>query len=456
MARGIPSVRLTRLIRTTAIRITFVYLAVFTASLLILGGVAYFGVPLYWAGLIRDTVTTELDGLIRQYEAAGLAGLKDSINKRATNRDDYGFVYLLQDPAGKWLAGQLPAAPIEEDWHDLVPPWGDEGEPFVARGRILTNGYVLTVGHDAHDLHELVQFFEEGLIWTFAFAIPLALLGGMFVSAITLRRVETINRATMEIRSGNLARRIPLVGTNDEFDRLAGNINSMLDGLEDLTDGLRQVSQDIAHDLRTPLTRVRQKLELAKSAAREPDRDVETLESSIADVDELLDAFNALLRIAQIESGTRKKGFRPFDLSEVFQRLVEDYEAVAQDSGRTITANLEQGVTIVGDRSLIVQMAVNLIENAICHTPVGTEILVALARRNNTVRASIADNGPGIPEESHEKLFRRFYRLDKSRHTPGSGLGLSLVAAVARLHKTEVALEDNHPGLKVVLEFPAH
>ncbi len=291
-------------------------------------------------------------------------------------------------------------------------------------------------------------------MWSFTLATPLALLGGLFISALTLRRVESINRATAEIRSGDLTKRLPLAGTDDELDRLAGNINAMLDGLEDLADGLRQVSQDIAHDLRTPLTRVRQKLERATSSASEPQRHLKTLDSAIEDIDELLVAFNALLRIAQIESGTRKSAFEEFELSETFQRLVEDYEGVAQDSGRTITARIDGGLSIVGDRSLVVQMIVNLIENAIRHTPAGTEILVALAERQGSLEAVVADDGPGIPEAAHEQLFRRFYRLDKSRHTSGSGLGLSLVAAVARLHGIEVRLEDNRPGLKVALEFP--
>lgn len=442
------------LLRTTAFRIIAAYVAVFSISISILGGAAYFAITGYWTGLIRDQVTAELDDLLRRHGDGGLAHLAETIDDRASD-EDLGFVYLLQDADGRVLAGRLPSSPMIEDWHDLTPPWeDDDDEPFIATGRVLADGHYLSVGHDAEELHDMIEFLLQGLAWTFAIAIPLALLGGMFVSAISLRRVETINRATLEIRRGDLTRRIPLVGANDEFDRLAGHINAMLDGIEDLTDGLRQVSQDIAHDLRTPLTRVRRKLELAVSTQGDQERHAGALDDAIESVDVLQDAFSALLRIAQIESGTRKTGFKPFDLSDTLRRLVEDYEVVAQDGGRTFTADIAAGVTVVGDQALVVQMIVNLIENAIRHTPTGTEIRVAMAPREDMVRAVIADDGPGIPEASKERLFRRFYRLDKSRHTAGSGLGLSLVAAVARLHGIEVKLEDNRPGLKVMLDIP--
>jgi signal transduction histidine kinase len=244
-----------------------------------------------------------------------------------------------------------------------------------------------------------------------------------------------------------------LAGSNDEFDQLAININAMLDGIQDLTDGLRRVSQDIAHDMRTPLTRVRQKLEQAITNAKSGNGNGKILTSTVEDIDALLEAFNALLRIAQIQSGTRRAGFQAFDLSETLKHLFGDYESVAEDSGRHISAELEDAITLVGDKPLIVQMMVNLIENAIRHTPEGTAIVLRLNEAPGRIEIMVADNGPGIPEAERERVFRRFYRRDASRHTPGSGLGLSLVSAVAELHNIELRLDDNQPGLRVTLSF---
>ena len=227
----------------------------------------------------------------------------------------------------------------------------------------------------------------------------------------------------------------------------------MLDGIRDLTEGLRQVSNDIAHDMRTPLTRVRQKIEIARDKLKATESCSGDLDSAIEEIDSLLVAFSALLRIAQIESGTRRSEFRKFDLSKTFQKIADDFEVVAEDSGRDLHAEIDDDISIMGDNALITQMIVNLIENAICHTPKGSKISVGLSNTTSDIEAVIADDGPGIPDEMRERAFNRFYRMDKSRHTPGSGLGLNLVAAVATLHDMDVALVDNQPGLKVVLRI---
>jgi signal transduction histidine kinase len=252
---------------------------------------------------------------------------------------------------------------------------------------------------------------------------------------------------------GNLARRIALRGTSDEFDRLSANLNEMLDRIQMLMDGLRQVSNDIAHDLRTPLTRLRQRLELARTKATTV-ADFETaVDKAIAETDEILDTFGALLRIAQIEAGTRRAAFTDVDLSGVCQTIVETYAAVAEDHQHALESRIAEGVTVQGDRQLLTQMIANIVENALRHTPDGTRIELELAGLPAAPVCTIRDNGPGIPEPERQKVFRRFYRLDSSRATPGSGLGLSLVAAVAELHRIAVEIGDGQPGLKVTLRF---
>ncbi len=456
MAWDTPLFRPGNFTPTTAFRITCIYLAVFIGCAAVLGAATYFGVSQVWRWQIREEIRDERQDLRDRFAQAGRAGLRQAIAELAEElEEDEGYIYLLQDPDGTVLAGQLPSFPVVEGWQEVVPPGGEEDEPFIAVAQVLSDGSYFLIGRDGHDLYEVIEFLEEGLAWTFVFLLPLSLIGGIAISSLMLRRVEAINRSLELVRGGDLGQRIPVGGANDEFDRLAGGINAMLDGIVDLTDGLRQVSRDIAHDLRTPLTRVRQKLELLEAQAPgSPDRS-DLLATSIEEVDRLLDAFNALLRIAQIESGTRKSGFKSFDLSEAFHQILEDYELVAEENGKIITGSIEENLHYTGDRSLIIQMLVNLIENAIRHTPPGTKIDLALQSDAGLIAAIIADDGPGIPVEDREKVLGRFYRVDRSRLSPGSGLGLSLVAAVAKLHGIAFELVENGPGLKVRLRFPS-
>lgn len=445
--------RLDRLFRATAFRITCAYLGVFTLTILLVGAAIYFGVPWVWEARIHDNVETELETLLEHYEADGAPGLIGTLAERADELADDDFIVLLQNQGGEVLAGRLPASPVIEGWHEIAPPWRDDDEPYLGIGRLLPDGHYLVLGQDAEDLHDVVEFVEEGLIWTFVFALPLALIGGVLVSTITLRRVEAINRATRQIRGGDLSKRVPVVGTNDEFDRLAISINEMLDGIEDLTVGLRQVSQDIAHDLRTPLTRMRQKLELAGSQPGGPAASAGLVSACVQDLDELLEAFNALLRIGQIEAGVQKSKFSEIALSELVTSIADTFGSVAEDHGQTFRRQIEPGLVLKGDRQMLVQMLSNLVENAIRHAPAGAELSLALVREGEALLIVVADNGAGIPEAEREKVLRRFYRLEKSRTTAGSGLGLALVKAVTDLHGGSISLLDNQPGLRVELRF---
>jgi signal transduction histidine kinase len=289
--------------------------------------------------------------------------------------------------------------------------------------------------------------------WGFGLALPLAVAGGIATSLVTLRRIEAINRATLKIRHGHLGERVPVSDVDDEFNRLAQNINAMLDGIEELTEGMRQVTNDIAHDLRTPLARLRQDWEWAQGTPQVQNYEA-LVDKSISKIDDVLNTFSSLLRISQIETGSTDKYLSSVDLSCLFRDLIESFATVAEDSGKTLSSDVRDGLKFFGEKALLRQMIVNLIENCIQHTPPGTKITVELSKNKSGPYAVIADNGPGIPEWAREKVFRRFFRLDESRQTPGNGLGLSLVAAIAKDQGISVQLSDNQPGLRVLLRFP--
>jgi signal transduction histidine kinase len=253
--------------------------------------------------------------------------------------------------------------------------------------------------------------------------------------------------------TGDLGQRIALRGTNDEFDHLSSSLNAMLDRIQELMLGLQQVSNDIAHDLRTPLTRLRQRLELGRRRETTVEGLRDIFEGAIGDVDVILETFSALLRIAQIEAGTRRAGFKSVALSELLVGLIEAYQPVAEENGQTLQGRIEPGLCIHGDRELLTQLFANLFENAIRHSSVGARISIEAMPEPKATLVVVADTGPGIPAPLRQKVLRRFYRLEASRTTPGSGLGLSLVDAVTALHEGTLDLEDNEPGLRCVLRF---
>jgi signal transduction histidine kinase len=284
----------------------------------------------------------------------------------------------------------------------------------------------------------------------------LTLSGGLLLSRSFLSRVDAITETAESIIEGKLSSRVPLRGTDDHFDRLSSTLNRMLDRISALMESLSHVSAEIAHALRTPLGRLRQKLEAARVQMRRNGQDETLIDAAIAESDTLLDTFSALLRIAQIEGAARYRGFRQVDLSALFSTVADAYSAAAEDEGKQIFADIEPDLLGWGDRDLLAEMLANLLDNAIRHTPEGTRIELSLKKRGSKLIACVADSGPGIPVEERKNVFLRFYRLERSRTTPGNGLGLSLVAAVADLHGIELLLEDNAPGLRLTLAFDAH
>lgn len=450
--------RLRPLLRSSAFRLTLVYAAVFELSVAVLFAVIYFGTAQYVRGELEDEIERELAALQHEYREHGTARLLVVIAERATTPENRDTLYLLQDERGIQLAGNLGPVRYFVGWSNLPPELAASrprrAAPIRVKGLPLAQGSLLVVGQSTARIGEVHDLVVRAFFWASIATLVLALSGGAIVSLRFLRRVDAIERTGREIMEGNLARRLPVRGTGDEFDRLSESLNAMLERIQSLMEGVKQVSNDIAHDLRTPLARLRQRLEAARLPGKSSDDQRTAIDGAIADTDALLRTFSALLRIAQIESGSRRAGFADVALSALFSAMLETYSAVAEDRGQRVLGAIAPDITVRGDRELLNQLLSNLIENALTHSPAGAAVTLSLERKNGRILGTVADNGPGVPPDQREKVFRRFYRLDSSRTTPGSGLGLSLVAAIAALHGIEIDLRDNAPGLRVTLRFP--
>lgn len=444
-----------RILRTTSFRLTALYTAVFGASVAVVLGILYWATEGYTERQFDSTLATVVTQLTEDYPNEPPQEIASDIEQSLTQDPAGPGYYLFQAADGRRLAGNLPAmAPAPGPVDLAISGGGKEGGERRLRGigKLLADGAFVLVAADRAPIDDLQELWLRGLGWGLLATVVLGVGGGLLVSAGVLRRVDAINRICLKIMEGDLSQRLPGRGTDDEFDRLTGIVNAMLDRIEALLEGLRQVSTDIAHDLRTPLGRLRQQLEgalLRSGTAADYER---STERAIAEADRLLAIFNALLRIAQVEAGNRRQGFARVDLSALVGTVAEVFQASAEEQGRVIRCRIEPEVAVTGDADLLSQAVANLIENALRHTPAGTGIDIALSRlRDGRAELVVADRGPGVPAEERERVFRRFYRLEQSRHTPGNGLGLSLVAATAQLHRCEVSLGDNFPGLRVTV-----
>jgi len=451
--------RLAEYVRGAPFRIVAAYAALFAVSVAALFGVVLWSTTREMTTEIKGAIKQDMRPLVTAYRDGRLSRLVEAVRERAQAAVDNEAFYLLQSPSDELLAGNLePLAPFL-GWREFVFETGagsdserDQSERVLALGVSLDGAFVL-VGRSLRRVTEVQEILLRSLGWAIATTLVLALAGGVLLSRGALRRIEEIARTTQAIVDGDLSRRIATGNARDETGRLAGNINHMLDRIEELMEGLRQVTNDIAHDLRTPLGRLRQRLETARRRERTIEGHQAALDRAIEEIDAILDTFNALLRIAQIEAGARKAHFTEVDFSETARTIVEAYEMVAEHNGQSLRATIADDIRLRGDRDLLTQMLANLVENAIRHTPAGTTISLDLAAGAEGPIVAVADDGPGIPEAEREKVLHRFYRLETSRTTPGSGLGLSLVRAVAELHDAEITLGDNAPGLRVTLTF---
>ncbi|MCA1985446.1 MAG: HAMP domain-containing histidine kinase [Desulfovibrio sp.] len=454
-----------RLLRSSTFRLAMLFLCVFGASAVLL---LYF---IYWttAGFMeRQTVATisaEIQGLRDRYELLGLAGLIQVINERTADKENRDSLYLLAKPDYSPLAGNLDQWPevelTESGWltFTLERP-RRRPEMAMARHFLLTGNFHLLVGRNISEKTDIQRRIIKSLFYGLALTVVLGLAGGVFMSRKMLRRLDVINKTSLEIMAGNFSRRIPVQGTGDEFDQLIANLNEMLDQNEQLMGGVRQVSDNIAHDLRSPLTRMRNRLELALMETSNLTLCQEALARTVEETDEIIQTFNALLQIAQAESGARRGDMVRLDLAAIARDIGELYEPSAEEKGLRMTMELEHGAMVMGNRHLLSQAMANLLDNAIKYTPAGGRVLLRIRNTPQGPECTVADTGVGIPPDAREKVLERFFRLESSRSAPGSGLGLSLVAAVVRLHRASLSLSAHHPddsarpGLEAVILFP--
>lgn len=444
-------------LRTSTFQLALLYMVVFATSVFLLLAFIYWRTAGFMTAQTDETIEAEIAGLAEQYRGRGVNGLITIIRERVARDPNAKSLYLLTTDEYLKLAGNLNTWPegsqSQGSWINftLDEDLGWTGPPRMARARIfeVQGGLRLLVGRDVDDLNTLKSLIETAINWGMGITLALALLGGFMMSRSTTRRIEVINNTSRKIMNGHLSQRIPTRGTQDDFDQLAENLNQMLDRIVYLMEGIRHVSDSIAHDLRTPLTRLRNQLETTLMMV-DNDEARDQAAKAVAEADQLLATFNALLRIARLETrGNTTADVRPVSLGMLVSDACELYEALAEDKSQTFTQNIDEEVMVEGDRDLLFQMVSNLIDNAIKYTPEEGGIVVQVVQEKDDAVFEVGDSGIGVPDDEKGQIFQRFYRVGKSRSMPGNGLGLSLVSAVAEIHKGSIGLFDHHPGAEL-------
>ena len=438
-------------------------IATFGGAVLGLFGYVYWSTESYVLSRSDAAITADFTGLTGNYDRGGRSGLAAAIERRTAARHHVDSVYLLADAAYTRIGGNLRLWPSEltgaDGWGTFTAPeWkpeADERPVLRARFATLPGGEHLLVGTDISDLAMYARHIDMALAFGLALFFALAGVAGISVTRRTVGRIEQVNVTSRAIMQRGLSERIPLRGTRDEWDQLAANLNQMLDRIEALMAEVKQVSDNVAHDLRTPLTRMRGRLEKAAGRPRNAGDDQALINDTMADLDGVLRMFASLTRISQIETSDRTAAFRSVNLAEIAREVVELFDAAAEDKGVRLTTTGGERVLVTGDRDLLFDATANLVDNAIKHGREAGHVDVQVTDGAAGAAITVADDGPGIPEHELPHVFKRFYRLERSRCTPGNGLGLSLVAAVARLHGARMEMVDNAPGLRFRLQFPA-
>src|SRR5262245_27328875 len=473
-----------KLLRTTLFKLSLVYLTVFALFAAFLIGYFAWTTSSLITQQITETIDAEINGLSELYNHGGIRRLRLLVDARS--RRPGSNLYLVTTPAGEGLAGNVgtlqPGVLEQQGLTETSYRRLDEAEDTehfaLVRVVRLGGGFRLLVGRDLEERERLHDIIFTTARWSVAVVVVLGLLGGFFVTRRVLKRIDAMSGTTRTIMEGDLSGRLPIAGTGDELDRLAENLNAMLERIEALMHGLKEVSDNIAHDLRTPLTRLRNRAEEALRSAKGDGAYRAALEQVLEESDGLIRTFNALLMIARAESGEIGENMSAFDASEIVHDVAELYEPLADDKGLALKVDAAGPAPVKGNRELISQALANLIDNAIKYAApklaapalapasgdavgeapppsnASAAILLSASADGQRVVITAADNGPGVPAADRSRVVERFVRLEQSRSQPGAGLGLSLAAAVARLHRGELMLDDNAPGLKATLVLP--
>ncbi|HLW23061.1 MAG TPA: ATP-binding protein [Steroidobacteraceae bacterium] len=454
-----PDQRFLGILNTSPFRIAIVYSIAFACGAAALLGAVNFAVSRVVDGSTDNLIEAEVQGLREQVMVLSRSDFIELVEQRSQDQDVRGAVYLMVDPQLRPVAGNVPAWPKidanEGKWiqFDIQVPYGEETREHEVRARRfpLPGGYRMLVGHDVQERQDVKNLMMRGLIAAVVLTLMIGLGGGLWMGRRILAQAGAISAVATQIMRGDLSQRLPVRGADDEIDRLAREINTMLDKIEQLTLGMRTVLDSAAHDLRTPLNRLQATAEGAMStlATGSPERRV--LERVTSEVDRMRSTLDALLRIALAETGTVAR--EPVDLSDLVESVVDLYAPVSEERGITLQSSVTPGAQVQGSRQLLAQALANLLDNAIKFTPDGGRIRVQLNQSGAGPEVVVEDTGPGIPADKRELVLGRRVRLDEARKFPGSGLGLSLVAAVTKLHGARLILDDAAPGLRVSLKF---
>lgn len=454
---------LINLLRTSTFRLMAAYVVLFALSAGAILGYVYWNTALLLERQGDQTIKAEITGLAEQYSQGGLNQLLRTVSERSRNPSNN--IYLLTNFRGRRLAGNLTAPPPGIDGprgsiefsYDVVTPGGPVRHQARAEHFTLPGGFKLVVGRDVEERRKFANLIQQALIGALGFTLLLGIGGGIFLSRTVLRRVQNISTTARAIMAGDLSERMVVSGTGDELDRLAANLNDMLEQIERLMTGMREVTDNVAHDLKTPLTRLRARVEDALRGASKTEYRA-ALEQTLNEADDLLKTFNALLSIARAEAGEARAGLEVIDLGQLVRDIGELYQPLAEEAGAGFSVVADDDLDVKADRQLLSQALANLIDNALKYadtddnTP--TQITLSAHSSSRDVIVTVADNGPGIAEKDRGRVADRFVRLDQARSKPGNGLGLSLVAGIVKLHDGQMRLDDNKPGLRVDLILP--
>lgn len=450
--------RLAQTIKSASFRLAFAYVLLFAASFGVLAAITYFSVTAELSRQFHNRIAAESHALQSDFRTGGVPQLLRTVSERQRGHLVGGLDYSLVDRNGKHVFGTMPIVACKPGWTTIIgPPDGDEDpgemEELGVYVTPLANGMCLFVGSDWGEVQNYGRVVLKTFAWVFLLSLTLAVAGGLFLSSAFLKRIETIRQTAAAIIGGDIRRRIPRRKAPDELDKLAATLNLMLDRMTGLMDSLRELSNNIAHDLRTPLGRVQRLLEDARQENMTEAQYQLAIENCARELDGVLEMFAAILRISQIESGNRRVGFRKFDLSALVQETCETFSPAFEEDGKSLNSDIEPGISIYGDPELLTLSLSNLLENANLHTPAAAAISVALHNIGGRAQLAVSDNGDGVPDGLRNKIFERFFRVDSSRATAGNGLGLSIVAAVTELHAGRVFAEDNRPGLRIGMDL---